>query len=88
MKGLVFPYLSYTAIGGSYMSQMSIYDSTMIFVLPAAESTPCDHAPAALPRGYGIIPIYVNMQEEYLNLHARYCTESSVHAALTEVQQD
>ena len=63
-------------------------DNTVALVLPAAESTPFEMTPTAIPRACEIILIDVRLQEDYLNLHVQYLAETSVQAAFTEVQQE
>ena len=39
-------------------------------------------------KAHGIIPMDVTMQEEYLNLHAKYLADSAIQVVLTDVQNE
>ena len=60
----------------------------MSFVSPATGSIPYDDVPTSRPRVHNILRMDVRIQEEYLNLYAKYLVETAFQTTLKEVQQE
>ena len=82
------PFSFKTSLASSHKTQVSICDSTVSTLLPAAVWRSYDNTPISRQRAHDIIQRDVRIQEEYLNADAQHLAENIIQTAIEEVQQE